>query len=236
MALSVEERNLDQNKIILPGGNADALRDRVYEYLRSEMEKGNLPPGAFIKVKAVCEKLRISKTPLRDALLRLEAEGLVTFHPRSGISISRLEIEDIRFLFETIGACECVLIDTVFHRFDASHHALLERLNFEMKSAIQRGDYIAYRKPHWDFHELFVELGGNEVARRIVTPIKLRLWDFPRRRYHQQWEMMACEEHEMMTKAIIEKNKTEAIRVIKELHWNFSYNEPYIRWVYYSEG
>jgi DNA-binding GntR family transcriptional regulator len=233
--LPMEKRNLGQNKIKLPGSNADVLRDRVYEYLRSEMEKGNLPPGASIRMNVVCEKLKISKTPLRDAILRLEAEGLVTIQARSGISISSLEIEDIRYLFETICACECVLIDSIFHKFDSSHYALLEKFNSEMRSAINRGDYIGYSKPHWEFHDLFVELGDNKVARRIITPIKHRLWGFPRRRYHQQWELMACEEHESITKAIKEKNKTEAIRVIKELHWNFSYNEQYIRWVYYPE-
>jgi DNA-binding GntR family transcriptional regulator len=226
---------MSQEKMTLPGGSADALRDRVYEYLKNEMERGKLPPGASIKVNGICEKLKISKTPLRDALLRLEAEGLVNIQARSGISISSLEIEDIRFLFETIGAVECALIDSVFHKFNSSHYELLEKLNSEMRSAITRGDYIAYSNPHWDFHNLFVELSGNAVARRIVTPIKHRLWGFPRRRYHQQWELMACDEHELITNAIKENNRTEAIRVIKELHWNFSYNEKYIRWVYYPE-
>ncbi len=227
---------MNKKAMTLPGENSDVLRDRVYEYLRNEMENGNLLPGASLKLNGICQKLQISKTPLRDALLRLEAEGLVAIQARSGISISRLEIEDIRFLFETISAVEYALLDSIFNKFNKVHHSQLEKMNLEMRAAISKGDYIAYSKPHWDFHNLFVELSGNSVARRIVTPIKHRLWGFPRMRYHQKWELMACEEHEMITTAIKEKDKNEAIRVIKELHWNFAYNEKYIRWVYFPEG
>jgi DNA-binding GntR family transcriptional regulator len=226
---------MNRNGVDLPGDNADALRDRVYRYLRDEMERGRLFPGASIKVNRVCEKLQISKTPLRDALLRLEAEGLVTIHPRSGISISSLKLDDIRFLFEAISAVECALLDSIFDKFQSLHYKTMKDLNSEMRSAITRGDYIAYSKPHWKFHNIFVELSGNTVARRIVTPIKYRLWGFPRRRYHKDWELMACDEHEAIAKAIKDKNKAEAIRVIRELHWNFAYNEKYIRWVYFPE-
>jgi len=45
---------------------------------------------------------------------------------------------------------------------------------------------------------------------------------------------MACDEHEQITNAIKAKNISEALRVIKQLHWNFSYNEKYIRWVYFT--
>jgi DNA-binding GntR family transcriptional regulator len=226
---------MDKNGVGLPGNDEDALRDRVYKYLREEMERGRLFPGASIKVNTLCEKLKISKPPLRDALLRLEAEGLVTIHPRSGISISSLKLDDIRFLYEAISAVEGSVLDTIFDKFQNTHYKMMKDLNVEMRSAITGGDYVAYTHPHWKFHNIFMELSGNTVARRLVNPIKYRLWGFPRRRYHQEWELMACDEHEAIAKAIKEKNKAEAIHVLRERHWNFGYNEKYIRWVYFPE-
>lgn len=197
------------------------------------MDRGSLLPGASININEMSERLEISKTPLRDALLRLEAEGFVSIRPRSGIVINRLDLEDIKYLYEVIGALEAALIDSIFDQFDAARISTMERLNAVMRSAIENGDYVAYSKPHWDFHEMFVELSGNVFARRIITPIKYRLWDFPRRRYHQEWELMACDEHAQITEAIKAGDRQEAIRVIKELHWNFPYNEKFIRWVYF---
>jgi DNA-binding GntR family transcriptional regulator len=216
--------------------NPESLRNQVYDYLRGEMDKGILLPGAVINLNEMSERLQVSKTPLREALLRLEAEGFVSIRPRSGIIINRLELEDIRYLYEVVAAIEAALIDSVFDKFDASHASLMEKLNLEMRTAIESGDYVAYDKPHWSFHNIFTELSNNIFAKRIITPIRQRLWDFPRRRYHQQWELMACDEHQQITEAIKNDNRSEALRVVKEFHWNFSYNEKYIRWVYFPSA
>ena len=68
-----------------------------------------------------------------------------------------------------------------------------------MKKAVKNGDCIAFSKPHhWDFHNLFIELNDNYIAKKIIKPMKLRLWNAPRRRFHKAWELMACDEHEQI--------------------------------------
>jgi DNA-binding GntR family transcriptional regulator len=216
--------------------SSESLRNKVYDYLRGEMDKGILLPGALINLNEMSERFKVSKTPLREALLRLEAEGFVSIRPRSGIIINRLELEDIRYLYEVVAALEAALIDTIFEKFDRSHLSLMEKLNADMRSTIESGDYVAYDKPHWDFHNLFTELSGSALVQRLITPIRQRLWDFPRRRNHQQWELMACDEHQQITEAIQSGNRSEAVRVVKDLHWNFAYNERFIRWVYFPSA
>jgi DNA-binding GntR family transcriptional regulator len=216
--------------------NSESLRNKVYDYLRGEMDKGILLPGALINLNEMSERFKVSKTPLREALLRLEAEGFVIIRPRSGIIINRLELEDIRYLYEVVAAIEAALIDSIFDKLGDSHISLMKELNVEMRTAIESGDYVAYDKPHWDFHNLFTELSGNALAQRIITPIRQRLWDFPRRRNHQQWELMACDEHQQITEAIRSGNRSEALRIVKELHWNFNYNQEFIRWVYFPSA
>lgn len=228
-------KNKEEHKKVIPS-NSESLRNSVYDYLRSEMDKGNLLPGALINLNQMSERLQVSKTPLRDAMIRLEAEGFVSIHPRSGVVINQLELEDIRYLYEVMAAIEAALIDSVFDKITDSHLSLMQDLNDTMKKCIQNGDYVAYDKPHWEFHNLFTELSGNVFARRILIPIRQRLWDFPRRRYQQQWELQACDEHRQITEAIRANDKSEALRVIRELHWNFPYNEKFIRWVYFSSS
>jgi DNA-binding GntR family transcriptional regulator len=214
----------------------ETLRNQVYDYLRAEMDRGSLLPGALINLNEMSERLHVSKTPLREALLRLEAEGFVSIRPRSGVIINKLELEDIRYLYEVVAAIEAALIDSIFDKFDGSHLSLMETLNVEMRADIMSGDYVAYDKPHWEFHNLFTELSGNVFAKRIIIPIRQRLWDFPRRRHHQQWELMACDEHQQITEAIKNGDRGEALRIVREFHWNFAYNEEFIRWVYFTSA
>ena len=211
----------------------ESLRKRVYQHIVKEIANGNLLPGNAISLKEICEKLQISTQPLRDALIRLETEGFVSIYPRSGVIIKPLDINEIRYLYEIIGALEIALLESSFDKFSSLDIASMEKFNQKMKKAVTNGDYIAFSKPHWDFHDLFTEISGNYIAEKIIKPLKLRLWNAPRRRFYKDWEVMACDEHEQITNAIKAKNISEALRVIKQLHWNFSYNEKYIRWVYF---
>ncbi len=69
-----------------------SLREQVYEYIRGEIQNGRLIPGALIKVNEISERLGVSKTPLRDAIIQLECEGFVTILPRRGVVVNKLKI------------------------------------------------------------------------------------------------------------------------------------------------
>jgi DNA-binding GntR family transcriptional regulator len=211
----------------------DTLRKNVYNYLKKEMENGKLAPGNAVSVKEICAKLQISTQPVRDAIIRLEAEGFVNIYPRSRVIIRSLDINEIQYLYEVIGALEITLLESSFEKFSDINIVSMKNLNQEMRKAIENGDYIAFSKPHWDFHNLLIELSDNYIAKRVIKPMKLRLWNSPRRRFHKKWEMMCCDEHELITEAIKERNFLKALRVIKQAHWSFKYNEEYVRWVYF---
>ena len=70
--------------------NGQLLRTQVYDYLRDQMRLGVLKPGASINITELSEKLGVSRTPLRDALLLLQANGFVTILPQRGITINDL--------------------------------------------------------------------------------------------------------------------------------------------------
>ena len=67
--------------------NVKSLREQIYEYLREEMGSGKLISGSSINLTAISDELGVSKTPLRDALIQLEAEGFVSILPRRGIQL-----------------------------------------------------------------------------------------------------------------------------------------------------
>ena len=94
--------------------NIISLREQVYQFLRDQMQNGNLLPGASINLNQISRQLGISKTPLRDALIQLECEGFVSILPRKGVIVKATTLRDIRNYYDIIGALEAMVVREVF--------------------------------------------------------------------------------------------------------------------------
>ena len=212
---------------------AQSLRDEVYEILSEMLHRGEFLPGSIIDQKKICSDLGISRTPLNNALIRLDAEGIVTIHPRSRVTVNKLEEEDIQHLYGIIGTIEGTLIANGFENYTPEILGQMDELNKRMKRYIQEGDLGSYSSLHYQFHQFFIAMAPNLFAERILRPIKNRLWDFPQKSFSQQWEMDACDEHDLIIDAIRERDCEKAVSCLKDVHWSFEYNKKHILAVYY---
>jgi len=215
---------------------AKSLREQVYEFLRKELTEGKLIPGSSVNLTELSEQLGISKTPLRDALIQLEAEGFVTIAPRRGIYVNTLTLDEIRHIYEIVGSLETTALLSVFDKLDKFHTDRMRQLNDAIKTALEQQDYGTYYERNIDFHNAFLELSDNEPLLRIVMTMKRRLYDFPRRGYISEWEQSNCEDHVHLI-AAIEKGDADGAAVIwREVHWSFEANEKYIREFYFRDS
>ena len=112
-----------------------SLREQVYEYLRGQMQKGLIRPGSLIKLNEISQRLGISKTPLRDAIIQLECEGFVTILARRGVVVNGLTLDEIKSVLEIVGALESAVLGSVFHRILPAHLKEMERLNGRMRAS-----------------------------------------------------------------------------------------------------
>ncbi|KAF1076739.1 GntR family transcriptional regulator [Halodesulfovibrio sp. MK-HDV] len=198
-----------------------SARDRVYQYLMKEMHRGTLLPGSSIDLKRIKDTLTVSSTPLRDALIKLESEGFVTIHPRSRVTVNTLEIKDFPFLYNVIGGIECTLIIEGLNSYTPDVIAQMRELNAKMKQAITDYKMSLYDEYHYAFHDIFLQQCDNLFARRILTPIKHRLWDFPRRNFLHEWYLKAFDEHEAIIRAIEAKDVSQISHALKDIHWGY---------------
>jgi DNA-binding GntR family transcriptional regulator len=212
--------------------NTKSLREQVYEYLRDEIHNRKLPPGAFINLNELSEQLGISKTPLRDAIIQLEIEGFVTIFPRRGVTVKRLTLDEIKDVYEIVGALEGSVILKNFDEINSSHIATLEKLNAEQLAALKRKDYHSYYKLNLDFHGVFLNLSDNKTLLHMITPFKQRLYDFPRRGYIKEWELNNCKEHDQFIELIKKQDRIGAASIIRDVHWSFEVQEKFIRQFY----
>ena len=158
--------------------NVKSLKEQVYEYLREQLRTGVIKPGSVIDMETTSKMLGVSKTPLRDALLQLEFEGFVTILPRRKIVVNTLTLQDIRNYYEIIGALESAAILAAIDNFKDADLKTLEKLNAEMKEAVERDDFDRYYEKNLKFHDIYLGLSGNANLVKIVNTMKKRLYDF----------------------------------------------------------
>lgn len=219
----------------IPLINAKSLREQVYDILRQELQSGQLVPGSAINITEISQRLGVSKTPLRDALIQLEVEGFVTILPRRGVLVNRLDLGEIRNYYEVIGALESTVVRTHLHQIGRTELNRMEQLNRDMLEAIEREDFGTYYDLNLNFHQMFLDLSDNAAIQRVILPMKRRLYDFPRRGYIAAWEIRNCVEHQELMDFISRGDAEGAARVLRDVHWSFAYQEDYIRQFYFPE-
>ena len=137
------------------------LRERVYEQLRHDILTCELMPGAEIREAELAARFEVSKSPVRDALISLEREGLVITIPRQGYRVAPVSISDMLDMFHLRAALERANMERIIrHASDGQLEALDQFKHF---NASQWPDgFVSYNK---SFHRRLAELGGNPRMR-----------------------------------------------------------------------
>jgi len=209
--------------------NTQSLREQIYQYLRDGMQTGKLAPGAALNLNEISQKLGISKTPLRDALIKLEAEGFVTILPRRGVMVNEMTLEDVRQFYDILGALEASVVLDVFHQITPDLIRKMKQLNQAQRKALKEEDYGRYYRLNLEFHGVFLDLCNNNTLMRLITPMKQRLYDFPRHRYNVEWEKRNCGEHDTFIELVEAGDREGAARFMKYRHWSYTFQEKQIR-------
>jgi DNA-binding GntR family transcriptional regulator len=213
------------------------LREQVYEHLRLLMARGELRPGGDLDLDALETRLGVSRTPLRDALLQLESEGFVTILPRRGVQVRALTREDVRHLYEIIGALEGVALLAAFPRLGPAEAAALRRMNREMRGAVQAGDFDRYYEKNLAFHDVFLDRCDNERLVRLVRTLKQRLYDWPRRRgFVKAWELASVAEHAAFARLVAKGDARGAADHLRDVHWSYAVQQRFIEEYYFADG
>src|SRR5256885_3007992 len=134
------------------------LRVDIYQKLREEILSCELPPGADLREQNVAARFSVSKSPVRDALLRLERERLVTISPRQGYRVAPVSVADARDLFRLRSVLEAASALEGARAASDEALAALDRFRRYREKGPQ-GGFLAYNR---DFHCTLARLCGNE--------------------------------------------------------------------------
>lgn len=217
-----------------PGSNPP-LREQVYNYLKSGLNTGSLKAGKFLDLNAIGEELGLSRTPLRDALIRLEVEGFVVIHPRRGVMVKAIDIGEIRDTYQIIGALEASALLEIAPALPPQEIEDMARLNGLMAAALGKDDFGDYYGYNIRFHDAYLNHSANGWLQNTVHRCKARLYDFPRRSmYLKTWEEASIHEHEEIIGLLRAARWQDAAAYIRDVHWSFSAQEQYIKEYYFA--
>jgi len=149
-----------------------SLAKMAYETLRDSILTGQLKPSEVYNEMSLAEELGISRTPVREALLELSSQGLVTFLPRKGVRINHPTKRDVEEIFELRKAIELAAIEKVARTSARCDLSKIEKSIEDQREALRKKDFVAYMEADRAFHSAFSELTNNRRFVAIVDNIR----------------------------------------------------------------
>jgi DNA-binding GntR family transcriptional regulator len=182
-----------------------SLHDEILSRLRDHIVEGNIAEGGRVPERQLCEMLKISRTPLREALKVLAAEGLVELLPNRGARVRALSEQDLGELFDVMGGLEGLAGRLACEHITDEEIAEIERLHYEMYGFYLHRDMHSYFRVNQLIHQKIVEASRNETLKAAYANFAGRIRrvrysaNFARKR--ERWGE-AMREHETILEAL----------------------------------
>ena len=145
-------------------------RDRAYHDLRYRILTGRLAPGTTLLETELAALLSLSRTPVREAVIKLEEEGLVEVRPRHGVTVKALSLQDFGHLLNVFSALEVRAVELAAARGLTEPEAqALTRMLDQMEAATAAGDITRWSDIDDEFHAAIVALCGNQRLQDAIS-------------------------------------------------------------------
>jgi DNA-binding GntR family transcriptional regulator len=191
------------------------LHDQVARRLRQMLVEGRIAPGAKLNERTLCEELRVSRTPLREAIKMLAAEGLVELVPNRGSVAVQLSVAAVRDTFEVMAGLEALSGQLAAERITEAELAEIKALHFEMMAAYTRRDLSGYYQLNAAIHLRMNLAAKNPVLTSTYNQVNARLQAlrFRSNQDGEKWHR-AVQEHEAMIRALETRDSAGLSRVL----------------------
>ncbi len=186
-----------------------ALHDQVAARLRTMLVEGQIAPGAKLNERLLCEQLRVSRTPLREAIKLLGGEGLIDLLPNRGAVAVKLSEADVVDAFEVLAMLEGMSGELAAQRITDAELAELRALHYEMLACFSRSDLSGYYRLNARIHAAINQAAKNPVLTRTYQGINARVQSlrFRTNQNGAKWKN-AVKEHGLMLDALAQHDAT----------------------------
>lgn len=193
------------------------LTDQVASRLRTLLVEGRIAPGAKLNERVLAEQLRVSRTPLREAIKLLAQEGLVDLLPNRGAAAVKLTESDIVHTFEVLAGLEAMSGELAAQRVTEQALSEMRAKHHEMLAAFERRDLSNYYRLNAAIHAAINDAATNPVLTDAYSRINARVQSmrFRTNQDEAKWRL-AVQEHSQMMQALSDRDGATLGRVLAE--------------------
>jgi DNA-binding GntR family transcriptional regulator len=154
------------------------LRDVIFETLRKAIVSGDITPGERLMEVSLAEQMGVSRTPVREAIRRLEAEGLVTMIPRKGTHVSELTVKDIMDVLEVRGALDKLATGLAARRMQPTQIKALEAIHKQYVANVEKNNMEGAIRRDVEFHDTIYAASGNPRLIGVSSTLREHIYRF----------------------------------------------------------
>ncbi len=194
------------------------LHEEVVQGLRTMLVEGRIPPGAKLNARELCALLCVSRTPLREAIKRMAAEGLVDLLPNRGAVAVKLSEGDVIHAFEVLAELEGISGELAAQRITAAEIAEIKALHYEMLASFARKDLHEYYRLNAQIHAAINRATKNPVLEKIYreTNARVQSMRFRSNQNEAKWKKAVLEHEQIL--AALEKRDAVGLRALLVEH------------------
>ena len=193
------------------------LRDVVFNTLRQAILKGELEPGERLMEIQLAERLGVSRTPIREAIRKLELEGLGLMIPRKGAEVAEISEKSLREVLEVRRSLEELAIELACQRITPEELTALEEAENRFARAVEDGEVMAIAESDENYHELIYQATANDRLVQILNNLREQMYRY-RLEYikDEDRRQILVVEHEHILRAVRRRDIADAKSAVRE--------------------
>ena len=214
-----------------------SLAERAYDMLSLNIVQGKLRPGEQVFAKDLSLRLGMGRTPVREALLRLQNEGIIVCNSRHSYKVRILTPADIKEIYDTLGILEGAAAGAVPQIITPEDLTRLEEYNRRMRKIAASGDLSAFGRWNHEFHGVFLDRYGNRMLHNLCDSIRRQVYAYPVKGGSlPRWLEKSVREHREIIRLVRNNEGKQLEAYFREVHWSFSGNRKYIEDAFHPDG
>lgn len=193
------------------------LHSEIVDHLRGMIVEGTLEPGEKISERDLCTLFDISRTPLREALKALAAEGMIELLPQRGARVVMITDEELHELFPIIASLEALAGELACDAIQPEELAKIEALHSDMIAAYRQSERLEYSRLNRAIHFAVFEAARNTSLLSLYQNLELKIRNIRHtmRQHPQDWKQ-AVEDHEEIIAALSARDKPRLSEVMRK--------------------
>lgn len=201
------------------------LRDSVYYYLRDKIIKQHIKPKQRIYEKDIAEELDLSTTPVREAFLRLAAEGYLEISEHKSVTIKSISHSELIEIYQVISVLDGYAASLALQRIDQDQLKKIQELTDKMQGFCEKGMVEEYLEINTLLHSTIWNITGNESLLNTLRNVQSQMlrYHVERLSFYSKPGIMkkSIRYHLKIAKAFAESDNENIERIVRE-HWNIS--------------